>query len=155
MFLYCRQLLLGRQIRKLFGKFPCCGARFFEAEIKNHFIRSAGDPVKQTQPWRYGLDLLLDFAEQLGQKRIDFAKISFQLPQLRARTDLSGGTEIEVDVRVDAQKQMLQDQKPPARRGFKSSLPALVRRFSRAKMPQRFEIAIGKNDIQPLHANAI
>jgi hypothetical protein len=156
MFLYGRQLLRGRQIRELFGKFPCSGARFIEAEIKNHFIRFASDPVEQTQPWRYGIDLLLDFVEQLSEKRIDFAKIPFQRRQLLTWTDLSGGgAEVEIDVCVDAQKQMLQDQKPPARGRLKGNLPRFAHRLTQAKTLHRLNVAIGKNDIEPLHARAV
>jgi len=112
--------------------------------------------LQQADQGRDFPNFFLYHAHQFGQHRIDPVEVGLQARKPVARSRLRcGNAEIEIDVRVDANQQLLHHDWIPARRGVKRHLPAQRRLLPSAELFKRLEITIGEVHVQPFHARAI
>ena len=126
------------------------------AEINDGIIGGWVDPIEELDRGRHLIDLIDHLIDQAREDRVDLVEVVSQRRQLVPGADRRGGdAEVEIDMRVHAHEQLLEDQRPPAHGRVEGHAPAPTRRPAEAELRQRRQVTICEGDIEPLHARPV
>ena len=138
------------------GDRPGVGAGPPEAEVDQRLVVAGGDAVAPVEPRRHLTQRTLATVDEVGEDVVDGVEVGADGVDRAGTPDRGGGdAEVEVDVGVDAEEEVLEDHRPPARRRVQGRPP---RRRQRLPPPPRrlgVEVAGREEGGEALHALAV
>ena len=138
------------------GHRPRLAAGGAQAEADDRLVAATADPVDEAEPRRHLAQRGLAAVDQLAEDVVDGVEVGPHRlqrtldPHLRRRHP-----EVEVDVGVDAEQQVLEDDRPPAPGRLEGDPPAVGHRPSGPPGVERLVVAAGESGDEPLHPRRV
>jgi len=147
---------VGLSGRQLLGKVPGVVPRSDEAEVADHFVGASPQPIEHARPRRDRRKARLHVLDHRTEDSVDVIEIGPTVREIASRGPLDGGdAEVEIDVRVDAEQEVLENQWSPALgRPERVGLRARRTRLG-APRPHRIKVAPGEGNVQPRHPGVV